>query len=139
MAAASDYLENMIINSVLRGLPFSVSTEVFVALHTGNPNETGANEVNTTEWPSYVRMDSKQGDTLSNAWTEPSNGLSKNLKQLIFPVFNGASSVTLTHFSLFNAATGGQMLIGSPLDSARTIKPGDVFVVDIEKLLITAL
>lgn len=139
MAAASNYLENMIVNSVLRGQSFTVPTEVYVALHTGNPNETGANEVDNTAWPSYNRMDSKQGDTLENAWSAPNNGVSRNQKQLIFPVYNGTGSLTITHFSLFNAETGGQMLVGAALDTSRTIQAGDVFVVDIEKLTVQVL
>lgn len=139
MAAASNYLENMIINSVLRGQSFAVPTDVYVALHTGNPNETGANEVNTTVWPSYVRMDSTDNGALEDAWSTPDNGVSKNQKQLIFPVYNGASSLTITHFSLFDAATGGNMLVGAQLDTARTIQAGDVFVVDIEKLTVQVL
>lgn len=139
MAAASNYLENMIINSVLRGQAFTVPANVFVALHTGNPNETGSNEVTTAAWPSYVRMDSKAGDTLSNAWSAPSNGISRNQKQLIFPVYNGTGTLTITHFSLFTAATGGNMLVGAALDTSRTIQAGDVFVVDIEKLTVQVL
>lgn len=139
MAAASNYLENMIINSVLRGQPFIASTDVFVALHTGDPSETGANEVSTTDWPSYTRMDSKQGDTIDNAWLAPDNGVSKNTKQMIFPVYNGVGTLTITHFSLYDAATGGNMLVGAPLDTARSIQTGDVFVVDIEKLTVQVL
>lgn len=140
MSAASNYLENNIINATLRGSAFPTPTSVYVSLHTGNPNDTGANEVNTTQWPSYARQDSTKGQgTLAQAWTAPSNGVTKNTKQLIFPVYNGSGNLTITHFGLFDAATGGNLLIAAPLDQSRIIQPGDVFVVDIEKLTVQVL
>lgn len=140
MAAASDYVENMVINSLLRGKPFTVPGSVYIALHTGNPNEVGANEVTTTEWPAYVRRDSTDSTgNLEDSWSAPNNGESKNLKQIIFPVYNGSGSLTLTHWSLFDSSSSGEMLVGASLDATRTIQPGDVFVVDIEKLIVRVM
>jgi len=140
MAAASNYLENNIINATLRGGTFPKPASVYVSLHTADPNDQGANEVNTTQWPSYARQDSTKGEgTLAQAWTAPVNGVTKNTKQLLFPVYNGAGSLTITHFGLFDAPTGGNLLIAAPLDQTRIIQPGDVFVVDIEKLTVQVL
>lgn len=139
MSAASNYLENKIVNLILRGQAFAAPTNIFVSLHKSNPNETGAGEVTTSDWPAYVRMDSSQGGTLENAWSAPSDGVSKNQHQLLFPVYNGTGSLTITHFGLFDSATGGNGLVFAPLDTARTIQTGDVFVVDIEKLTVQVL
>lgn len=135
MSGASNYLENLIINSVLRGVAFTVPTQVFVALHTSDPGEDGtANEVTTAAWPSYVRLDSTQGDTLANAWSAPTDGLSKNQKQMIWPVHDGNADITITHFSLRTAATGGNVLTKAALSTARTLKPEDVFVANVNRL-----
>ena len=140
MAAASNYLRNNIINATLRGGTFSTPAAVYVSLHTADPNNQGANEVNTTQWPSYVRQDITKGvGTLAQAWTAPVNGVTKNTKQLLFPVYNGSGNLTITHFGLFDAAIGGHPLIAAPLDQARIIQPGDVLVVDIEKLTVQVL
>lgn len=140
MSAASNYLENAIVNATLRGQTFPSISGVHVSLHTGDPGDTGANEVSTTDWPSYTRLDSTKGEgSLADAWAVPSNGVTSNTKQLLFPVFNGGSSLQVTHFGLWDASSGGNLLIASSLDVPRTIQPGDVFVVDIGKLTVQVL
>jgi len=140
MSAASNYLENAIINATLRGQTFPSISSVYISLHTGDPGDTGANEVSTTDWPSYTRLDSTRGEgSLADAWGVPNNGVTSNNKQLLFPVFNGGSSLQVTHFGLWDASSGGNLLIASSLDVPRTIQPGDVFVVDIGKLTVQVL
>lgn len=140
MAAASNYLENNLINLVLRGQAYAPPTQIYISLHTGDPSDTGASEVSTTDWPAYTRMDSTKGEVaLDAAWSAPDNGLSKNQLQLIYPVYNGAGSITISHFGLWDAPTGGNNLIGAKLDTTRILQPGDVFVIDIEKLTVQVL
>lgn len=140
MSAASDYIEDMIINALLRGGAFTEPTDIFVALHTAQPDdETGSNEVSTLVWPDYERVDSAQGDTLANAWSEPENGESQNLKQMLFPVYNGVSNLTVTHFSLWDAKTGGNFLMWAPLSTPSMIVTGQVYVIEPEKLTIRVL
>lgn len=139
MAAASNFLENAIVNSVLRGAAFPSVAKNYIALHTVNPTDTGAGEVTTTAWPAYERMDAALGADVSTGWTAPSNGTSKNAKQLIYPVFNGTSDLTVTHFSIWDAKTGGNMLVHAVMDSPRTVQTGDVFVVDTKKLTVQVL
>lgn len=141
MSAASDVLENRIINYALRGIAPDAITGNYVALHTADPTDTGSNEVTTTAFPSYTRKDVTNNGavTLSNAWTVPSNGTSKNTQQLIFPVYDGASPITVTHYSIWDAQTAGNMIVHAPLQISRQIVTGDVFVADVEKLTVTVL
>lgn len=134
MAAASDFTENNIINALLRGVAFQQASATYIALHTADPGETGANEISTANWPAYARQDAAQGGTIASGWTAPSNGTSLNAKQVLFPVHDGASEITATHYSIWDAQTGGNMLLGAALDTARTLAPGDVFVVNEQKL-----
>ena len=106
MSAASNFLENAVIESTLRGAAFPTITKVYVALHTNNPTDAGGNEVTSALWPSYARQDAAKGGSISSGWTAAADGVSKNALQLIFPVFDGSADLTVTHFSLYDAATG---------------------------------
>lgn len=135
MSAASNDLENKIINKVFRGTDFTTPAKTYIALHTADPGENGTNgEVSTATWPSYARQDAAKGGTQSAAWTAPSDGVSKNALQLLYAMYDGAAPLTVTHFSVWDAVTGGNLLVYAPLVSARTINNGDVFVVDAQKL-----
>ena len=139
MSAASNFLENAVIESTLRGAAFPTITKVYVALHTNNPGEAGGNEVTSALWPAYARQDAAKGGSIASGWTAASDGVSKNALQLIFPVFDGAADLTVTHFSLHTALTGGNMLVYAPLQAPRTVQNGDVFVVDTQKLTVQCL
>lgn len=139
MSAASNFLENAVIESTLRGAAFPAITKVYVAMHTNNPTDAGGNEVTSALWPSYARQDAAKGGSISSGWTAAADGVSKNALQLIFPVFDGAADLTVTHFSLHTALTGGNMLVYAPLQSPRTVQNGDVFVVDTQKLTVQCL
>ena len=139
MSAASNFLENAVIESTLRGAAFPAITKVYVALHTNNPTDAGGNEVTSALWPSYARQDAAKGGSTASGWTAAADGVSKNALQLIFPVFDGAADLTVTHFSLYTALTGGNMLVYAPLQAPRTVQNGDVFVVDTQKLTVQCL
>lgn len=137
MAAASNYTETNIINALLRGVAFPVPTTVYVALHTADPTDAGGNEVSTGAWPAYVRKDAANGGAVNAGWAAPTNGVSNNLLQIIYPGMDGLSPVTVTHWSLYDAATGGNMLVHAALDTSRTLQPGDVFVFDSNALTVS--
>lgn len=139
MAAASDYLEQKLIGLVLRGEAFTPPAGTYVALHTASPGDTGANEVTLVECPSYVRQDAAKGGAVADGWIPQVGGVTKNAQQLIYPVHNGVSPMTITHFSVWDAATGGNMLIWAQLSAPRTLNPTDVFVVDVQKLTASVL
>ena len=139
MSAASNFLENAVISSTLRGAAFPTISKVYVALHTNDPGDAGGNEVTSDLWPAYARQDAAKGGGIASGWTAPVDGVSKNAMQLIFPVFDGTADLTVTHFSLYDAVTGGNMLVHAPLQTQRTVQIGDVFVVDSQKLTVQCL
>lgn len=135
MSAATDYLENKLADHIYRNTPYTSPLKTYVALHTADPGETGAlNEVATAVWSTYARQDAAKGGAQNTAWTAPANGVCKNSLQLLYAMYNGAAALTVTHFSIWDAETAGNALVYAPLASARTINPGDVFVVDVQKL-----
>lgn len=137
MSAASNYTEENVINALLRGVTFPLPSTVYVSLHTSNPGETGANEVSTGNWPAYVRKDAAVGGAINTGWAAPTDGVTTNSKQIVYPGMNGASNLTVSHWALFDAATGGNPLAYGALQTARTLQPGDVFVFDIGALTVT--
>lgn len=140
MSAASDYLENKIYNAILRATPLAPPSKVFIALHTSSPGDTGANEVTAAEFPGYRRQDAAKGNAdASTGWTAPNNGSGKNALQLIFPVFDGAAPITVTHYTLWDAATDGNCLIMGQFAASRTLGVGDVFVIDVQKITVSVL
>lgn len=139
MSAASNYLENKLVDHIYRAVAFTAPAKTFVALHTADPGEAGSAEVTTAAYPAYARQDAAKGGAQSSAWTAPVDGVSKNALQLIYPMYDGSGPMTVTHFSIWDAATGGNMLSYAPLTTARTINNGDVFVVDAQKLTVQVL
>lgn len=139
MSAASNYTENNVINALLRGQTFEQATTIYVSLHTSNPGESGGNEVTTAAFPSYERLDAAKGGAIDTGWTSPNDGVCKNAKQLIYAVHDGAGDITVSHYGLYDAATGGNLLTYAPLNNPRTLSPGDVFVIDVEKLTVQVL
>ena len=137
MSAASNYTEENVINALLRGVTFPLPSKTYVSLHTANPGEAGGSEVTTAAFPAYVRREAEQGAAIGTGWSAPTDGVSQNAKQLTYPGFDGASPVTVSHWAVYDAATGGNMLFYAPLQTARTLQAGDVFVFDINALTVT--
>jgi len=142
MSAASNYTETNILNAVLRGVAFPLPTHTYIALHTATPDEgTGSNEVTTGVWPSYVRKQCESGGAIGTGWTVPAaNGTnmeSKNVYALPFPAKDGATAVTVTSWSIWDAATGGNMLLAKDLVVPVIVDAGELIVFDINALTVT--
>lgn len=142
MTAASNYTEKNLLSAVFRGITFPVPTGTYIALHTADPGEDGTTaEVSTATWPGYVRRHAEQGGAIGSGWSAPAAGdtsETKNAKQITFPVQDGTGAVIVTHMSVWDAASGGNLLSKTVLDSARTVNPLDVLVFDINQITFTA-
>lgn len=140
MSAASNYTEQNVINAAFRGVAYPVPTGTYVSLHTANPGEDGGSEVSTDDWPGYVRRKA-EGITgvIGDGWDEPVDGLTRNSLQLSYPAMDGdeGTSVTVTHWAVYDAPTGGNMITYSSLQTPRTLQSGDVFVFAVGALTVT--
>lgn len=94
----SNYLENKVLDHVLGTSSFTMPSQVYVSLHTGDPGETGANEVTGG---SYARQ--------SCDFNAASGGSATNSTALSFA---GMPSATVTHIGIWDAATSGNFLYG---------------------------
>jgi hypothetical protein len=130
---------NELLNFYLRGTAITVPPAVYVSLHTANPGANGANEVTVANWPAYARQNASAGAANSTGWSAPANGVSNNAKQMLFPANDGVAEITVTHFCLWDAATGGRCLFAGALNSQRSIQPGDELVIYANRLTLNSV
>lgn len=116
MAEFTDFLENKIIDHMLRNQAYTPPSTVYLALFTTAPSDAGGGT--EVSGGSYAR----QAVTLSAA----SGGTSSNSADITFPQAT-ADWGTITHVALMDALTGGNMLMHTPLDASKTVNNGDTF------------
>jgi hypothetical protein len=112
--AKTDYLENAVVNHVLRNTALTSPTSVHVGLTSTATTDAGGGTELTGN--GYTRRPVTFG--------APSNGSSSNTSEVLFPQATGAWSQA-THFFIADAATGGNRLYHGPLTTPRTAGLGD--------------
>lgn len=129
MSAFSNFAESAIVEHFLRGNAQTSPAAVYLALFESDPGEDASGT--ECSFTGYARQVS--------TWSAlDGSGQTKNSTAITFPANGNASgSVTATHAAVFDAATGGNMLIKGPLTVSKTIDVGDVFAVGSEQLVLT--
>jgi hypothetical protein len=108
------YLEDKLINHVLRATAMSSPATVYVALFTAAPGEAGGGtEVSGGD---YARQ--------PVTFEAPVDGATENDADVTFDVAT-ADWGTVTHFAIFDALTVGNMLYYGTLTTARVVNSGD--------------
>ena len=126
MAEFSNFLENALINAVLRNTTYTSPATVYVGLFTNDP--TDADSGTEVTGGSYART--------SVTFGAPSNGVSTNSADVTFPTAT-AGWGEVTHVGLYDASTGGNLLFHTGLDTAKTIDSGDIFKITSGNLSVT--
>ena len=126
MAEFSNFLENALINAVLRNTTYTSPATVYVSLYTSDP--TDADTGTEVSGGSYARTAVTMG--------APSNGVSTNSADVTFPTAT-ASWGTVTHIGIHDASTAGNLLFHTPLDTSKTIDSGDIFKITSGNLSVT--
>ena len=126
MAEFSNYLENAVIDAVLRNTSYTSPTTVYVGLFTTDP--TDANSGTEVAGGSYSRT--------AVTFSAPSNGVTSNSADVEFPQAT-ASWGSVTHIGLHDAASGGNLLFHTVLDTTKTIDSGDIFKIASGNLTVT--
>lgn len=125
--AKTNYAENLTVTHLLTATAVTRPSAWYVALHTSDPGEDAA--VGELAGNGYTRQSATFAVTASVA---------SNDNLITFgPATAGWGSVT--HFSLWDAATGGNPLYKGALDTARTIETDDSLVIAIGALDIEEL
>lgn len=127
-AQASDYLENGLIDHLFRSRTFAKPSALYVALFTAAPSDAGGGTevvgggyARVNQPPSDTNWGSTQGGAGNSSG---SSGTTANASIITFPV-PSANWGTVTHFGIFDAASGGNLLIWDALTTPRTIASGD--------------
>lgn len=115
----SNDIEGKILDELFDLAAWTAPTGLYASLHTGDPGETGANEVTGN---GYARVSIGIG---SSNWTR-SGGTVDNDNAITFTGPTPSDWGTVTHFGLWDAASVGNFIGGGALDASR------VTVVDVD-------
>jgi len=117
MSAISNYLENALINATLRNTTYTSPSVVYAGLFTSDPTDAGSGT--EVSGGSYARK--------AITFAAPSNGVTTNSAAACeFDQATGSWG-TITHFGIFDALSGGNLLYHGALTTSKTIASGDVF------------
>lgn len=101
-------------------------TNLYVALHTGDPGEAGSPTTSEATYTSYARVAIARNSG-APAWTVSSPGgvgTASNTGAVTFPACTGGSN-TITHFSVVTTSSGaGQLLYSGALAASLAVSNG---------------
>jgi hypothetical protein len=126
MAEFSDYLENNVLDHVLRNVSYSSPTTVYVGLYTSDPTDT--NSGTEVTGGSYARQ------ILSV--TTASAGIVTSSADINFPQAT-ASWGSVGYIGVLDAVTSGNLLMHTALTTAKTIDSGDILKITSGNLTVT--
>jgi len=127
MSAMSDYLENEILDHILGTGAYTMPTTVYVGLSTGSFNDD--NSGTELSGSGYARQ--------SIAFGAASSGTASNSGAVDFPAATGSWG-TVSHFGIFDASTGGNLLIHGALTASKAVDTGDILRIATGDMDITA-
>ena len=126
MSEMSNYLENGLLNAVLRNTSYTSPATVYVGLYTSNPGE--GNTGTEVSGGSYARKSATFGS--------PSDGVCTNSASVEFDQAS-ATWGTVSHVGLLDAITSGNLLFYTDLTTSKTIESGDIFKIAAGSLSVT--
>jgi len=118
MSEMSNHLEVALLNLTLNGVAFTAVNNPYISLHTADPTDAGTGT--EVSGGSYARTAS------SFATASGTSGTVATDADITFPTCT-ATWGTIGWIGIWDAASGGNMLFHTPLDSAKTIDSGDIF------------
>lgn len=126
MAEMSNFLENALINATLRNTTYTSVATVYVSLWTSDPTDAGSGT--EVSGGSYART--------AVTFGAPSGGVTTNNADVTFPTAT-ASWGTVGWIGINDAATSGNLLYHTALDTAKAIDSGDIFKIASGNLSVT--
>ena len=127
MSAMSDFLELEVLDHVLGTGSYTMPTTVRIGLSTGSFGDDNSGTELTGN--GYAR----QAITFAAA----SSGSAATNATVTFPTATGSWG-SVSHYGIFDAASGGNLLVHGAFASAKTIGTGDVFRINSGDLTVTA-
>lgn len=123
----SDYLENKVLDHVLGTTSYTMPTTVYVGLSTGSFADDNSGTELTGN--GYARQ--------SIAFDAAASGTTDNTSNVDFPAATGSWG-TVSHYGLFDALSGGNLLIHGAFTTSKTVATGDILRIAAGELDITA-
>jgi hypothetical protein len=117
MGGFSDYWENKILNHIFGKGSYTPPT-IYVGLSTTNPTDNGSG-LSEPSGNGYARVQTSASD-----WKAAANGSLNNTSNITFAQATGNWG-TVSHFTLFDAATAGNMLAYDALSQSKSINESD--------------
>lgn len=142
MSAMSDYLENKLVDHIFRARTFSLPASIYVGLFTAAPSDAGGGtEVSGNNYSraQLAPSDSNWAATQGGGPAAPSSGtggLTTNKVAISFPTPSGTWGL-VTHYGVFDAVSGGNLLLHGALAVQKTINTSDVVEYPIDALAVT--
>ena len=118
--AFTTYGSNNILNGLI-GKGSGPLSNCYIALSTTKPNDDGSNFTEPASSTGYARsLIGQSGSSATQVMSNPANGSTQNNSIIFFPEAT-ASWGTITYFGLYNAATGGQLVLYGALTNPISI------------------
>lgn len=121
MAGLSDFAEDKIIDVLLRNTAYTGAATVYATIHTADPTDTGTANAGITR--------------VAATFSAPSGGATSNSGTV---TFTSVTAGTYTHCSVWDAPTGGNMLLSGALTASKTADTGDNISFAATTLVVTA-
>src|SRR5713101_1082524 len=120
MSKMSDYLEDQLRKHIFRTGSFTKPVSLYVSLHTADPTDTGLGA--EANYGSYARV---VNNPLDANWTSgtATDGITQNVGALAFPAATSGSNL-VTHFGIWDASSGGNMICYGQLTNSITVSTG---------------
>jgi len=123
----SNYLENELLDHVLRNAAYTSPSTVYIGLSTGSfGDDNSGTEISGN---GYARQ--------SIAFDAASGGTTDNTSNVDFPAATGSWG-TVSHYGLFDASSSGNLLIHGAFSSSKAVTTGDILRIAAGELDITA-
>ena len=117
MGSFADFIEDAFLDHLVGKTAYTMPT-AYVGLFTTAPTDAGGGV--EVSGGSYVRQ-----STIGDDWNASSGGSISNVNDITFPEAT-ADWGTVTHFALFDASSGGNMLAWGALTTSKTIETGEI-------------
>lgn len=128
MSAASDFLENAVLDHVLGNTTYTPAGTLYIGLWTQDDGLEAGTLTSEVSGGSYAR----QAVTFDAAVS----GSADNAATVTFPAAT-ANWGTITHVAVMDALTGGEVLFHGAVTTSKTIETGDTFQISAGNLTIS--
>lgn len=112
----STYAANALLAHIFKGAAFNQPAGLYVALSTADPGESGSGLAEVSGG-SYSRVS-------AGSFAAAASRATSNSGNIVFPKATGSWG-TVTHWTLFDASTGGNMLAYGALTLSKTVNTGN--------------